>query len=157
MTQKRLLPRLIATSTAMLAALTLAGCSSSVSLEAATDSNNPACAEVTVRLPDQIEGNDKRRTNAQATGAWGNPSVVLVRCGLDPVYASALPCVTAGGVDWLVDDSNAPNYRFISFGRKPAVEVLVDSKHASGVTALEALAPAVSKIEATRECLAKSN
>jgi hypothetical protein len=38
-----------------------------------------------------------------------------------------------------VDASKAPSYRFITFGRKPATEVIVDSKNASGVKALDAL------------------
>jgi hypothetical protein len=65
--------------------------------------------------------------------------------------------VSAGGVDWLVDDSKAPNYRFISFARNPAVEVIVDSNMASGVSALEALASAVSKIPATKVCTEITN
>ena len=77
----------------------LAGCTAGVSLEAAPDSNNPNCAEVSVRLPDQIAGLDKRVTDAQATGAWGNPSSVILRCGLPSVEVSTLPCVTASGVE----------------------------------------------------------
>jgi hypothetical protein len=60
--------------------------------------------------------------------------------------------VTAGEVDWLVDDSQAPSYRFITFGRSPATEVIVDSKSVAGVTALESLAEAVQNIPATKNC-----
>ena len=70
---------------------------------------------------------------------------------------STLPCVTAGDVDWLVDDSDAPNYRFISYARFPAVEVIVDSENASGVTALESLAQAVAQIPATKVCTEITN
>ena len=46
------------TALALLAGLALAGslsaCSATISLEAAADSNNPACAEVSVRLPEQV-------------------------------------------------------------------------------------------------------
>ena len=135
---------------------TLSACASVVSLDPAPDSNNAACAEVTVRLPGQIEQLDKRQTDAQATGAWGTPAAVIARCGLPEVKVSALPCVTAGGVDWLVDDSAKPSYRFISFGRNPATEVIVDSNLASGVSALEAIAPAVEHIKATDHCLASA-
>ncbi len=142
---------------APLAALALAGCTATVSLEAAPDSNNAACAEVTVRLPPQIDTLERRQTDAQATGAWGSPAAVIERCGLPQVLVSKLPCVTAGGVDWLVDDSAKPSYRFISFARNPATEVIVDSKQASGATALDAIGPAVSHISATDHCLAKAN
>lgn len=130
----------------------LAGCSATVTLEAAEDANNPYCAEVMVRLPDEISGFTQRFTNAQATSAWGDPTVVLFRCGLEEARASELPCVTASDIDWLVDDSNAPSYRFISFSTRPAVEVIVDSRQVSGVSTLEAIAAAVSQIPQSNRC-----
>ncbi len=132
--------------------LLLTGCAPVVNLQAAEDANNPLCAEVSVRVPDTLGELEKRETNSQATSAWGEPAAVLMRCGLEGVEVSTLPCVTAGEVDWLVDDSEAPNYRFISYARYPAVEVIVDSKLASGVSALEGLSQAVSQIPATKSC-----
>jgi hypothetical protein len=131
----------------------LAACTPVINLDAAPDANNPACAEVSVRLPDVVGDQDRRSTNAQATAAWGNPSAVILRCGLPEVSVSKLPCVTAGDVDWLVDDSASPKYRFITFGRSPATEVIVDSTVISGVSALEGVASAVGNIEATKQCL----
>ena len=139
---------------ASLALLTLSGCAATVNLEPAEDSNNPGCAEVMVRLPSQLGGLQERYTNAQATAAWGDPAAVLLRCGLEPVEVSTLPCVSAGGIDWLVDDSLAPSYRFISYARFPAVEVVVDSDNASGITSLEGIAGAVAQLPATKACLA---
>lgn len=139
---------------ASLALLTVSGCAATVNLEPAEDSNNPGCAEVMVRLPSQLGGLQERYTNAQATAAWGEPAAVLLRCGLEPVEVSTLPCVTAAGIDWLVDDSLAPSYRFISYARFPAVEVVVDSDNASGITSLEGIAGAVAQLPATKACLA---
>jgi len=139
---------------ASLALLTLSGCAATVNLEPAEDSNNPGCAEVMVRLPSQLGGLQERYTNAQATAAWGDPAAVLLRCGLEPVEVSTLPCVSAGGIDWLVDDTLAPSYRFISYARFPAVEVVVDSDNASGITSLEGIAGAVAQLPATKSCLA---
>jgi hypothetical protein len=133
-------------------ALLLSGCSPIVSLEAAALANDPNCAEISVRLPDSIDSLPKRSTNAQATAVWGDPAAVILRCGLEPVLISTLPCVSAGDVDWLVDESQAPSYRFISFGRSPATEVIVDSNVIAGVTALETLAAAVQNIEPTKLC-----
>jgi len=135
----------------------LVGCSATVNLDAAEYSNDPLCAEVSVRFPDQVSDLDKRYTNAQATAAYGDPAAILVRCGLEPVFASTLPCVSTSDVDWLVDDSESPNFRFISFGRTPAVEVIVDSDRASGVSALDGLAQAVNKIPATSFCTEITN
>jgi hypothetical protein len=149
------------TALALLASIALAGslsaCTATVSLEAAADSNNPACAEVSVRLPDQAAELDKRVTDAQATGAWGNPTAIILRCGLPPVEVSTLPCVTANGVDWLVDDSEKPSYRFITFGRNPATEVIVDSNKVAGVSALSDLSAAIQSIESTKQCTEVSN
>jgi hypothetical protein len=136
----------------LLPILFITACAPLVSLEAADDANDPACAEISVRVPDEIGPHERKYTNAQATAAWGNPTAIIYRCGLEPVEASVLPCVTAGGVDWLVDDSQAPSFRFITFGRSPATEVIVDSEQASGITALEELAPAVSAIPAEKFC-----
>jgi hypothetical protein len=135
----------------------LTGCTPVVNLEAAPEANDALCAEVSVRLPDELGSLTQRETNSQATSAWGEPAAVLLRCGLEGVEVSTLPCVTAGEVDWLVDDSEAPNYRFISYARFPAVEVIVDSTQASGITTLESLSQAVAKIPATKTCTVASN
>lgn len=132
--------------------LALSGCTATVSLDPAADANNPACADVVVRLPDTIDTMQKRLTNSQSTAAWGEPTGVIFRCGLEPVTVSKFTCVTTSDIDWLVDDSNKPSYRFVTFGRKPAVEVIVDSKKVSGVTALDELASAVGQIPETARC-----
>jgi hypothetical protein len=141
-----------ALATLALSASMLTGCSATVNLDAAEDANNPVCAEQMVRLPDEIETLTRRTTNAQSTGAWGVPASVIFRCGVAPVEASTLPCVTASDVDWLVDDSNAPSYRFITFARTPATEVIVDSTEISGATALDALSTAVSRAKVSKRC-----
>lgn len=133
----------------------LAACSPVITLDAAPDANNPACAEISVRLPDAVGDQGRRSTNAQATAAWGEPSSVILRCGLPEVLVSELPCVSAGEIDWLVDDSASPKYRFITFGRNPATEVIVDSTVISGVSALEGVASAVANIAATKWCTAQ--
>jgi hypothetical protein len=149
---------LAACATAALASATLTGCAATVSLQPAPDANNPKCASVTVRLPNEIDGNRQRPTDAQATSAWGTPAVIIERCGLPEVLASTFPCVTAGGIDWLVDAAKAPSYRFITFGRNPATEVIVDSGKASGIQALDALGLSISQsIPADRTCVAKTN
>jgi hypothetical protein len=146
--------RLAALSAAAIAlTLSLSACSPTVSLEPAADANNPGCADVIVRLPDAVDGQERRTTNAQSTAAWGNPATVILRCGIEPVEISTLPCVTANGVDWIIDESAKPSFRFISFGRAPALEVIVDSENAVGVNALDSLAEAVKSIEPTKKCV----
>lgn len=139
--------------TAILLAAGLSGCTSTVSLEPAVDANAVACADVMVRLPDTADQLVRRDTNAQSTAAWGNPTSVIFRCGLPEVTASTFACVTTSGVDWLVDESQKPKYRFITFARKPAIEVIVDSEKATGVSVLDDLASAVQAIESTKNCV----
>jgi hypothetical protein len=131
----------------------LSSCSATVVLSPADDANNPSCAKVIVRLPQETDGLSKRSTNSQSTAAFGTPVAVTLRCGLKPVLVSALPCITAGGVDWIVDESNKPKYTFISFGRTPATEITVDSRKASGATVLEDLGQAVQFTPSTKKCL----
>jgi hypothetical protein len=109
----------------------LAGCSPIVALHPADDANNPDCAAVIVRLPDQVGGLAKRQTDAQGTGAWGDPDAVVLTCGVEVPVASELPCIDKG-VFWLRDDSNDAYWLFTSFGRDPAVDVVVDRDIVSG-------------------------
>lgn len=134
------------------AASMLSGCTTAVTLDPAEDANNPACAEIIARLPEDIDGMQRRATNAQSTGAWGEPAAVLLRCGLPLVEASTLKCLTVGGVDWLIDPEKSPSYRFITFGRKPATEIIINSESASGANVLDALSPLMTFLPATRSC-----
>ena len=119
------------------------GCSATVHLQPAEQSNAVSCAEIEVRLPDSVDGLKRRSTDAQSTAAWGEPEAVVLRCGLPEVSISALKCITENEVDWLVDDSKTPTYRFITFGRKPATEVIIDSKRAVGVNVIDAISDVI--------------
>lgn len=131
----------------------LSGCSSTVSLTPAKGANDPACAAVTVRLPDTVDGQQRQWTDAQATGAWGSPTSAVLTCGLEAPGPSTLICQSVDDVDWLIDDSEAPNYRFTTFGRTPAVEVYLDYDVVSARDVLNALSSAVQQLPSDgREC-----
>jgi len=140
-------------------ALTLTGCTPTVALTVAPDGINPTCAEVIVRLPETIGDLPLRQTNAQGTGAWGSPATVTLRCGVPVPGPTTELCSTADGVDWIADDSKAPSYRFTTYGRNPAIEVIVNQDEklgaaiVTGRAALEAVAAAVKQIPATKSCL----
>ncbi|MBB2974652.1 hypothetical protein FHX49_000193 [Microbacterium endophyticum] len=127
-------------------AVVLTGCTSTVSTEPAVDANDPLCAEMMVRLPSTVDNLDRRWTDSQATAAWGDPTAVILTCGLEEPGPSTLPCQSPGGVDWLIDDSEAPYYRFTTFGRSPAVQVYLNYDEVSGNDVLQALASAVFQI-----------
>ncbi len=131
----------------------LSGCAGIVALQPADAANNPACAEVMVRVPDVVAGLDRRSTNAQSTAAWGDPAAVILRCGVPDGGPSALPCFTVDNVDWLRDAADDPTFTFLSYGRNPAVEVLIDSTAVSGTAALTDLSIAVGTLEPLRVCV----
>lgn len=135
--------------------LALAGCQT-VPMKPAPTAQAVECAYVTLALPDDVAGLPKRGTNAQATSAWGNPARILYRCGVDTPPPSSDGCVSVNGVDWIRDDSEAPMYRFTTYGRAPAVEVMIDGSPEAGVsgtTALTDISDAVTKITATDGCV----
>lgn len=134
-------------------AMALSGCTTDVPMEPAADANNPACADVIVRLPSSVDGNDRRYTNAQSTGAWGDPASVLLYCGIEPSGPTTDSCVTVKGVDWIIDDSRDPLFRFEAYGRSPGVEVVVDAeKGVSGTNVIMELSGSVSKLPQVRKC-----
>ncbi|HEX6954582.1 MAG TPA: DUF3515 family protein, partial [Agromyces sp.] len=130
----------------------LAACSRPVPFEPAPDAVDPECAAVVVRLPDAVAGQEARETDAQGTGAWGTPASVLLRCGVEPPGPTTLRCVSVDEVDWIIDESDAPRYRFTTYGRTPAVEVVVDNDVVSGTTVVADLSPAIAVIEADGGC-----
>jgi Protein of unknown function (DUF3515) len=134
-------------------ALALTGCTQAVAFDPAPDASDADCAAVVVRLPDTVAGLAERETNAQGTGAWGQPASVLLRCGVEPLGPTTDRCVSVDGVDWVIDESDAPNYLFTTYGRTPAVEVLVDNDVVSGSTAIADLSAAVAAIPAEGGCV----
>lgn len=144
--------------------LVLAGCSPVLALQPADDAENPGCAEVIVGLRnlDTVADLPARETDAQGTAAWGEPATVILRCGVPvPDPTSALVCYTFDGIDWLADPKDEPNFVFTTYGRDPAVEVIVDSDGdpdvdddgVSGTAVLRELSAAVGVIPATGKCL----
>jgi hypothetical protein len=70
-------------------------------------------------------------------------------------------CVQVDGVDWIRDDSKDPNFAFTTYGRTPAVEVIIDSDGdpdvdndgVSGLEALTDLSTSVKQIPQDGKCI----
>ena len=154
MTSKPARVAALATLTPLLLVL-LCACAPTVALAPAADAANPGCANAIVRLPGSVDGLEIRQTDAQATGAWGSPAAIILRCGITPPGPSTDRCYTVGGIDWLRDTSKAPTFIYTTFGRTPAIQVTVDGTKttADGATALSDLANAVGFVKQTRRCL----
>lgn len=113
--------------------LVLAGCSQPLVVDPAPYAADPDCARVMLAMPDAVGGLDVRGTTSQATAAYGSEFPIVVRCGVEPPGPTTDSCVAVaadgGSQDWLVvEDSD--QWRATSFGRSPAVEVLIPTARA---------------------------
>jgi hypothetical protein len=148
--------RLTLTVAAAAAGLALTSCSPVVDVTPAKDAANAACAPMMLALPDAIGDAKLRKTNAQATAAWGDPSSVIIRCGVNVPGPTTDRCVSVNGVDWVIKEGH-PVWTLTSFGREPATEILLDPDKISSATVLADLAPAALKIKATRKCVGQED
>ena len=137
---------------AAVSVLTLAACSPVVDVKPAADAANAACAPMMVSLPDTIGDAGLRKTNSQATAAWGDPSVLILRCGVNVPGPTTDRCVTVNDVDWVIKEGD-PVWTLTTYGREPATEILMDPNKISSATVLADLAPAAAKIKAVRKCI----
>lgn len=138
------------------AGLVLSGCAPAVDVPAAADAANPACAPMMVALPDAIGDAALRKTNSQATAAWGDPSQVILRCGVNVPGPTTDRCVSVNDVDWVIKEGN-PVWTLTTFGRDPATEVLMDPDKISSATVLADVSAAAVKIKATRNCVGQED
>ena len=138
------------------AALALTSCSPVVDVTPAKDAANAACAPMMLALPDAIGDAKLRKTNAQATAAWGDPSAVILRCGVNVPGPTTDRCVSVNDVDWVIKEGN-PVWTLTTFGREPATEILMDPDKISSATVLADLSSAAQKIKATRKCVGQED
>jgi hypothetical protein len=138
-----------------LLAVALLGCAPVVALPTADYANDPGCAAVTVRLPDDVAGLKSRQTDAQATGAWGDDPSVVLTCGVQVPGPSTLPCLLYEGIFWLRDDSDSDRTVFTTYGRDPAIQIAIKvGAFSSDGIVLGELTTAVSFLPQNgRECL----
>ncbi|MCT1447486.1 DUF3515 domain-containing protein [Brevibacterium casei] len=132
----------------------LSGCAKTVIVEPAEDAANPKCADILLRLPVEVGGEQERDTSSQGTKAWGDPNVAVLRCGVTPPGPTTDKCVSVSGVDWVSKGGEEDDtWVFTSYGRTPAVEVLVNRKLGSGADVLAGISPALQAFPPERECV----
>ena len=148
--------RLSLTVAASAAGLALTSCSPVVDVTPAKDAANAACAPMMLALPDAIGDAKLRKTNAQATAAWGDPSQVILRCGVNVPGPTTDRCVSVNDVDWVIKEGD-PVWTLTTFGREPATEILMDPDKISSATVLADLSAAALKIPATRKCVGQED
>lgn len=107
--------------------------------------SDPACAKVAKHWPKTVAQQDPRDVSedSPAVRAWGDPPIIA-RCGLTSPGPTA-NCIGASGIDWVWRDLK-DGKAFVTYGREPAIEVLVPEDHAPEPLALGAFAKAAKQI-----------
>lgn len=110
------------------------------------DGADPACARMAAQLPATLLGQQRVTTSSTspAVAAWGSPAIIW-RCGVPPPAPTTNECVSVDGVDWVVDPLD-DGTGFVTYGRVPAVQVLVPREYSPETFALPALADAVNLV-----------
>ena len=156
-----------AAATAVLTTALLAACAgSAVQVDAAPFADDPVCAEVILALPQVLAEAGRADTTSQGTAAWVHDrpdGAIVLRCGVEPLPPTTDRCVDATdaagrSVDWVAvagDDSTGTPWTFTTYGREPAVEVIVPTAVTTerSTSFLVDLGVAVSRTAEVRECL----
>jgi hypothetical protein len=83
--------------------------------------------------------------------AWGEPPIIA-RCGLPAIGPTTDPCLDVSGIDWVAHQLS-DGVRFTTYGRSPAIEILVPSAYQPEPLLLPAFRAAASAIPAgQRHC-----
>lgn len=131
----------------------LAGCTSAVEVRPFEGSDSPACQRVADAWPATVRDLERREVAVQSRGvaAWGDPAIIA-RCGADPPGPTTDQCLDVAGVDWIARELE-DGWRFTSYGRDPAVEVLVPDAHDPDALLLTAFNPAAEAVpQGERRC-----
>ena len=138
---------------AFVAALLLAGCGSDTpSATAADNAADPLCAKAAAHWPTTVSSKDQVSVNVtgnpsegvtKTVVAWGDPAIIA-RCGVAAPGPST-ECIEADNIDWVMS-SLSDGKRFVTYGRVPAIEVLVPSAYSPEPLVLSAFDQAASQI-----------
>ena len=125
---------------------TTAGCARAVAVaEPSPDAEDRAvCAALLAGLPQDVEGQRRRKvTPGVLTAAWGDPPITL-RCGVPapPALTPSSECLEVNGVGWFNEDVPG-GVLFTTIGRATFVEVAVPAAYTPPVNPLVDLAAAV--------------
>ncbi|MGB8381821.1 MAG: DUF3515 family protein [Dermatophilaceae bacterium] len=118
-------------------------------MTAPANASDPACTAAGASWPATVSGlaPTELRDPSPAVRAWGDPAVIA-RCGVDVPGPTTLDCVSVDGVDWVVEPLS-DGTRFTTYGRSPAVEVLVPKRYAPEPLLLPAFGPAAASLPET--------
>ncbi len=105
-------------------------CARAVTVAVPELAGSAECQAVAARWPAQVAGRERVEvsTASAAVAAWGDPAIIA-RCGVASPGPTAADCIGANGIDW-VATSLTDGMLFTTYGRSPAIEVLVPKSYA---------------------------
>lgn len=159
--------------------LALSSCATPVHLTPGAQAPDPICARVLQKMPREIQGMKQIPTDAQGTMAYGTSEApITIRCGIAPPPPTTDRCLSVSAstskdgekdaIDWINPEAgselippHAPDsaWTFLSYGRSPAVEVIVPAETGleQPTAVLLAMASAVKVVEATKHCVGSTD
>ncbi|KGN28827.1 hypothetical protein N798_17475 [Knoellia flava TL1] len=127
------------------AVVVLSGCSSAVEVAPAPLANGDVCRAAASAWPDEVGGKARREVSDAGAGtAYGDPPVIA-RCGVPALGPTTDDCIEVDGLGW-VAQALSDGTRFTTFGRDPAIEVLVPKDYAPEPLLLPAFSAAAQKL-----------
>ncbi|MGW7225679.1 DUF3515 family protein [Streptomyces cyaneofuscatus] len=147
----------LAAAASVLAAGVLASCgadSPGEGVTAAPHAGDAACKQLADRYPDRLGGQDLTFTDRPGVAVWGENGIVL-RCGVELPVPTLDPCATVDGVDWVFreDRSKDGGKVVVTYGRDPAVEVVVSDDVAAVDDVLVDLSALVEPVKTYTKCI----
>jgi Protein of unknown function (DUF3515) len=130
----------------------LLGCSS-IDVTDPGQAGSAACRSASAHWPQKVAGQSARTTSSSsaAVRAWGDPAVIA-RCGLPPIGPTTDQCLDVSGIDWVAHQLT-DGVRFTTYGRSPAIEILVPSAYKPEPLLLPAFGQAAAAIpQGQRHC-----
>lgn len=109
----------------------LSGCSDVV--EVSPPHHAVECESATALWPAKVGGKEARAVDPhdgveQDAAAWGDPAIIAT-CGWPALGPTDQECLDVDGVYWVVE-SLTDGARFTTYGREPAIEVLIPHAYA---------------------------
>ena len=137
--------RLCASLGAVLLLVGLSGCSS-LDVAVPAEAGSAGCRSVAASWPKTVGGQSLRSTSSSsaAVRAWGDPAIIA-RCGVAPPGPTANQCLDVSGIDW-VAERLTDGVLFTTYGRAPAIEILVPHAYQPEPLLLPAFGKAASAI-----------
>jgi hypothetical protein len=132
----------------------LSGCSSVVHVT--PPEHAAGCESATAKWPAKVANQETRAVDPNggdenAARAWGDPAVIAT-CGWPALGPTDMECLDVDGVYWVVEPLS-DGVKFTTFGREPAIQVLVPDAYKPEPLLLPAFGPAAKALPANgRTC-----